>query len=100
MTFDQEWDAVFTGSIAGFGGNNGSIAKAGAGTLTLTGTSSLNWSVDEGGLIVDADRFTGDAHVSRWGGLVFDQEGNSQYDAAISGAGNVAKSGAGTLLLT
>jgi autotransporter-associated beta strand protein len=45
VAFDQSGDATFAGDIASFGGTDGAMVKQGAGTLTLAGTSLLDWAV-------------------------------------------------------
>src|SRR5690606_33896552 len=64
VVFDQETDATHEGDIAGLSGTSGEMVKQGAGTLTLAGTSSLAWSVEEGGLASGAERFTGDLAIA------------------------------------
>jgi len=100
VIFDQSADASFAGDISGYGGTSGTMVKQGAGTLTLAGTSSLDWTIDDGGLTTAAERFTGDAVIAAGGNLTFSQQADAQYGGTLSGSGSVVKSGDGALLYT
>ena len=100
VVFDQANDETFAGTIKGFDGALGMMIKQGAGNLTLTGTSSLNWSIAAGGLITAAERFSGTAKISTGASLTFDQSADASYGGALTGTGNVIKSGIGSLTLT
>jgi outer membrane autotransporter protein len=100
VEFDQAADASFSGDIAGLGGTNGAMVKSGLGNLTLTGTSSLDWSIKAGSVSADAGRFTGNAAIASGANLTFDQAADASYAGVISGAGAFTKAGAGSLTLT
>ena len=100
VQFDQAADASFAGNIAGLGGTNGTMVKSGVGNLALTGLSSLNWTIQAGGLLADASRFTGNAAIQAGANLTFNQSANAVYAGVISGAGDFTKAGAGSLNLT
>lgn len=74
---------TYAGNISG----TGVMGKMGNGALTLTGTSSLEWDIVEGGIFSAADRFSGDAHIEEDAWLVFYQNGNSTYAGKLSGKG-------------
>ena len=100
VVFDQVADEAFAGTIKGFDGASGTMIKQGAGNLTLTGTSSLNWSIAAGGLITAAERFSGNAKISTGASLTFDQSADASYGGALTGTGDFIKSGTGSLTLT
>ena len=100
VVFDQATDAIFAGAIAGLGGTSGSMVKQGAGNLTLTGTSSLDWSITAGGLTTAAGRFTGNADIGTGASLTFRQNADASYGGQLTGAGRVIKAGFATLTLT
>jgi len=101
VTFDQAGDGSFAGDITGLGGVDGEMFKQGAGTLTLAGTSDLDWTVTAGGLETEAARFAGDIELDGADtALRFTDSGNGAYDGSISGDGLFSLDGAGTVLLT
>ncbi|QHL90472.1 autotransporter domain-containing protein [Sphingomonas changnyeongensis] len=92
----QASDGTFAGAISG----TGQLVKSGAGTLTLTGTNS-----HQGGTTVEAGRLvasttTLSGNVTNNGVFELAQTGNGTFSGAISGTGQLVKSGAGTLTLT
>ncbi|WP_198023996.1 autotransporter outer membrane beta-barrel domain-containing protein [Mesorhizobium sp. LNHC221B00] len=95
VVFDQAADASFAGDISG----TGAMVKDGAGTLTLSGTSLLDWTIDQGGLVAAAERFGGDVSIGAGASFTFDQTANASYAGALSGAGNFVKDGLGTVVL-
>jgi fibronectin-binding autotransporter adhesin len=99
VVFDQAGNASFGGDIAGLGGFDGAMIKRGAGSLTLAGTSSLDWAIEAGGVVSATDRFRGDAAIDAGASLTFDQAVDGSYAGSISGRGEFAKSGAGTARL-
>lgn len=101
VVFDQAGAATYAGNISGISGlTNGAMVKRGAGSLTLTGTSSLDWAVEAGALISSAERFSGNLAINPDGAFGFDQASNATYAGLISGTGSLTKQGAGTLKLT
>ena len=93
VLFNQATDAAFGGNIDG----SGNMEKDGAGTLTLAGTSTLDWHVLAGGLTSAADRFAGDVDVDTGASFTFDQAGGGAYAGTFSGTGSLTKTGGGIL---
>jgi autotransporter-associated beta strand protein len=93
LVFNQAANGSFAGVVSGAG----SLTKTGAGTLTLSGANTYS-----GGTTVSVGTLQGDT-TSLQGDIVdhatvaFNQAGNGLYAGVISGAGDVAKLGAGTL---
>ena len=100
VIFAQATDGSFAGNIAGHGSVDGGMVKDGAGTLTLTGTSSLDWSIGNGRLITAAERFTGDATMLTGSELVFNQTADASSAILLGGDGTFTKTGSGLLTLT
>ncbi|QDY71398.1 autotransporter domain-containing protein [Qingshengfaniella alkalisoli] len=100
LVFDQIDDAAFAGDIGGLGGTYGKMIKSGGGELTLAGTSTLDWTIADGGLVSAADRFAGNVEIGGDGAFTFDQENDAGYASILSGAGDVTKNGDGVLLLS
>ncbi|WDZ80295.1 autotransporter-associated beta strand repeat-containing protein (plasmid) [Ensifer adhaerens] len=100
VAFDQVSDASFAGDISALNGARGTMTKRGAGALTLTGTSSLDWTVEAGALVSSAERFTGNAAIASGASLAFDQAANAAYAGVLSGNGDFNKTGLGKLNLT
>ena len=98
VVFEQETDATFAGNIGGFDGTYGTIVKLGAGTLTLTGASNLDWTIGTGGVVTAAERFGGNAGIVADASLTFEQNVDAAYRGVLEGAGNLIKTGAGALL--
>lgn len=96
VVFDQNVNATFTGDIGG----SGAMVKEGAGTLTLAGQSTLDWSVDAGSLVSAAERFGGDVAIGPAASFTFNQFADASYGGTISGAGDFVKAGMGSLTLT
>ena len=74
------------------------MVKQGGGTLTLTGASALDWSVQAGALSSAAERFSGNAAISPGATLILDQTVDATYGGALSGGGSLIKRGAGALI--
>jgi fibronectin-binding autotransporter adhesin len=89
-----------SGTYAGVMSGTGSLTKTGTGTLTLTGANSYT-----GGTLVSAGRLTGNT-TSLQGAIVnnaaveFAQTTAGSYAGAMSGTGQLIKTGSGTLTLT
>lgn len=98
VVFNQTIDGSFGGDIGSLGAVNGTMVKSGAGNLTLTGDSLLDWSIDFGALTTAADRFGGNASIDSNGTLIFDQGIDAEYGGVFTGSGDFEKSGAGTLV--
>ncbi|WP_165789443.1 autotransporter outer membrane beta-barrel domain-containing protein, partial [Billgrantia endophytica] len=100
VVFDQGGDDTFTGDIVGFDGDAGGMIKQGDGTLTLAGTSTLDWTVEAGGLVSASDRFGGDLEIDKDASFTFDQANDGHYAGTISGDGELRFSGGGSVELT
>lgn len=100
VVFDQTANASFLGDVGGQGGTNGVMTKRGTGILTLAGTSSLNWTIEAGGLVSATDRFVGNAAIGSGASFTFDQAGSGTYAGILSGSGAFAKAGSGVVVLT
>jgi outer membrane autotransporter protein len=96
LVFDQVQNGTFAGDITGAGAST----KTGAGTLTLTGRSAQDWRVAGGTLAASAGALSGNVDVSAPGALHLDAAQTSSYSGVLSGAGALAKTGAGMLALT
>lgn len=93
LGFNRSDAVTFAGDISG----NGLVAVLGTGALTLTGTNSYT-----GGTVVTAGTLIGDTRslqgqFQNASHLVFAQSFDGTFNGGIFGAGDVTKSGAGTL---
>jgi outer membrane autotransporter protein len=80
-----------------------SFVKNGPNSVTLSGTGTQDWSIDEGTLVGDTNSFGGDLTFGTGAGtrgVVFKQDNDGAYSGAISGDGTFSKTGPGTLTLT
>jgi outer membrane autotransporter protein len=100
IVFDQASDDSYSGSISGYGGVQGQMVKRGAGMLTLTGLSDLDWTVEAGWLVSQTGLFQGDVAVDAGATFAFDQSTSGIYSGTISGNGGFAITGGGTVILT
>ncbi|MBO9579692.1 MAG: autotransporter-associated beta strand repeat-containing protein [Sphingobium sp.] len=100
VEFAQATKASFAGDISGLGGANGVMVKSGAGDLTLTGTSGLDWTIESGRLNTAAERFNGNATIRSGAGLAFALSGSASYAGVLSGAGAFDLTGSGALTFT
>ena len=106
MTFNIADKAPLTVSgrfIPAGSGQYNALVKTGAGTMTLTGQNSHGTTtVSEGTLVLSGNGTLGSGAVTiaENATLEFAHNSNQSVSNAISGAGNVVKSGAGTLTLT
>jgi outer membrane autotransporter protein len=100
VVFEQAGNASFAGDIAALNNTPGAMIKRGAGVLTLTGLSSLDWAVETGELVSSAERFGGDAAIASGASFTFDQSANATYAGVLSGHGGFNKTGTALLNLT
>ncbi|WP_456856501.1 autotransporter domain-containing protein [Bradyrhizobium sp. USDA 4501] len=98
VVFDQASDGTFAGNIGSLNSTFGHMVKTGAGNLTLTGTSTLDWSIAVGGVSTAAERFGGNAAIVSGAALTFDQSANAAYGGVLTGTGRFVKAGAGALV--
>lgn len=98
VVFDQATDGRFAGNIGRLSTFAGVMVKQGAGNLTLTGISGLDWSIEAGGLATAAERFVGNAAIGSGASLTFDQAADAAYGGALSGTGRFVKTGTGALV--
>nr|WP_246623978.1 autotransporter-associated beta strand repeat-containing protein [Sphingomonas colocasiae] len=99
LVFDRSDTFGFGGAISGAG----SLVKAGAGTMTLTGAATHGGGtmVSAGILRIGAGgSLGGGATISAGATLAFDRADPLTHGGAIGGAGNLVKAGAGTLTLS
>lgn len=79
----------------------GSLTKAGTGTLVLTGTNTYaGGTTVAGGTLVGHAQAFGSGAIRNDASLVLDQAGDAAMANAISGSGSLTKLNAGTLTLT
>ncbi len=90
-----------TSTSAGSIGGDGSLTKAGSGTLVLQGDNDYagGTSVSQGTLEGDADSLQGAISIAQDATLVFAQTGTGRFEGTLSGAGSLEKTGTGTLVL-
>ncbi|WP_307756443.1 autotransporter domain-containing protein, partial [uncultured Bradyrhizobium sp.] len=100
VIFNQATDASFAGDVGALNGTRGTMVKRGAGTLTLTGMSSLDWTISAGSLVSSAGRFGGNAAIASGASFTFNQTANAAYAGVLSGNGGFNKTGTGLLNLT
>ncbi|ODA67265.1 Extracellular serine protease precursor [Methyloligella halotolerans] len=96
LVFDQGSNGTFSGDISG----TGSLTKTNSGTLILSGTNSYSGgtTISAGTLQGDTTSLTGD--IVDNAALIFDQAANGTFSDDIAGTGSLAKTGAGTLILS
>lgn len=100
LVFSQATDANFAGNIAGYEDMEGAVVKQGAGTLSLQGISTQDWTIAAGGVTTASERFGGNASISAGASLTFEQISNAHAATVLTGQGNFIKQGTGTLELT
>ena len=95
LLFSQDFSGIFNGAIAG----TGSVTKAGAGALVLTGANSYagGTTVSGGSLIGTSQSLQG--AIANDAEVVFVQDANGTYAGTMTGTGSLLKAGAGTLTL-
>jgi autotransporter-associated beta strand protein len=96
VVFDQGSGGLFAGRMSG----SGSLTKAGAGLLVLTGANSYR-----GGTTIAAGALMGNTaslqgNMLNDATLIFDQAGAGVFGGNISGSGMLVKQGGGNLTLT
>ena len=96
VEFNQASAGTFSGGVSG----TGSITKAGASTLTLTGTNTYSGgtTIAFGTLEGSTTSLQGDFDNN--GNLLFNQATDATFGGAVSGSGILAKIGTGKLTLT
>lgn len=102
IRFDRADAASFVGAITG----DGTLEKAGAGVLTLTGANAITGgtTILAGTLQIGAGgtvgSLAGDVSVENGATLAFNRADASTFSSSVSGDGAVVKRGAGTLTLS
>ena len=100
LVFDRSDNSTYGGILDG----SGSVTKAGAGTLTLTGTNTYNGTttISSGTLQIGAGSTTGSitGDVLNNATLAFNRSDSINYGGAITGSGALVQAGTGTLTLT
>ncbi|MEN9468538.1 MAG: hypothetical protein RL630_271 [Verrucomicrobiota bacterium] len=96
LSFNQATDGTYAGVISG----TGSLAKTGAGVLTLSGNNSYS-----GGTTISAGTLAGNTaslqgNILNNAALSFNQATDGTYAGNISGTGSLNKTGAGALALS
>lgn len=97
VIFDQIHDGTFSGHIGELDEAAGHMVKQGAGHLTLTGMSELDWSIDQGVLAASAEKFAGNAEIATDATLRLNDATDVHYAGSLSGSGHFMKTGAGQL---
>lgn len=98
--YSIDTDGLNVTLAADLSSSGGSLAKSGAGTLTLSGSNSYS-----GGTTVSAGTLVGNTAslhgaIANGGTVRFDQATTGTFSGAITGAGALEKAGAGKLVLS
>jgi autotransporter-associated beta strand protein len=101
LTFDRSDELNYAGVISG----TGTVTKAGAGALTLSGNNTYagTTTINDGTLKIGAGETSGaiaGASIINNAALVFDRSDALSYSGVISGTGTVTKAGEGALTLS
>jgi len=106
LTLGGSGNLTFAGAIAdGSGTAAGSVislAKTGAGTVTLTGNNTYtgNIAASGGSLVGTTSSLRNNITLSNSAGVAFDQATTGSYTGVISGTGSLTKAGVGSVTLT
>ncbi|MCE9551773.1 MAG: autotransporter-associated beta strand repeat-containing protein [Planctomycetes bacterium] len=99
-TFDSNgFDSTFNGVVSG----NGTLTKAGNGTLNVLGTSNTlsgSYNVTGGKLQGNSASLTAPVALSNNTNVTFDQGVDGAYSKQISGTGSLIKTGSGVLAVS
>jgi autotransporter-associated beta strand protein len=95
VVFDQTPDGTYAGSMSG----SGTLAKLGAGVLTLTGTNTYTGGtiISGGSVIATADSLQGT--IINNASITFGGSSDSTFHGMIGGTGSITKTGTGALTL-
>ncbi|WP_377841475.1 autotransporter domain-containing protein [Bosea sp. UC22_33] len=85
VVFNQTQDGSFSGNV---GGEGGVMIKDGAGTLRLTGRSTLDWSIWGGALSSTTEAFRGNLDIRGAATMRFEQNASGTYGGAVRSSGN------------
>lgn len=85
VVFNQTQDGSFSGNVDGEGGV---MIKDGAGTLRLTGRSTLDWSIWGGALSSTTEAFRGNLDIRGGATMRFEQNASGSYAGAAHSSGN------------
>ncbi|GGE80964.1 autotransporter domain-containing protein [Stappia taiwanensis] len=97
---NASFDVSAIGTSAQFRGFE-SFQKEGASTWTLTGTGDQDWVIAKGTVIGTTDSLQGDLELTGTAAqVVFSQSIDGTHAGNITGTGNLAKNGSGTVTLT
>lgn len=96
LVFTQGSDGIFAGKISG----SGTLIKAGAAALELSGSNDFSGVMDvqAGTLLGNAAALSSD--ISNFSTVVFAQTDDGEYSHVMSGNGRLVKTGTGRLLLS
>ncbi|MDR6954898.1 outer membrane autotransporter protein [Ancylobacter sp. 3268] len=94
VVFDQSADGSFAGAIRGLDVAAGMMVKRGTGSLALTGTSELDWTLEAGDLRIGPATFSGNVAIGSNATLMVDQSASVGINVGrISGTGALLKTG-------
>ena len=104
LAFNRADTSTFSGAVSGLGG----LVKTGAGTLSLTGSSSFSGgtTVQDGTVVVGdgatagAILSTGNLDLAAGTVLAFDRSDAVSFNGAVNGPGTLAQRGSGVLTLS